>query len=637
MKLASASGARTRQPAAPCRAAGSAPRARRASPWPVRRRRRRGRASLTSCLKAGGILSVQRTSSASMPPPPAHVLGRRRGRAAAKPPRERPVLPIVLILPRLAFLAGHQSRSLGPGRRGGGCADPATPGQAAAGGGARRGRPGRPGAGGGDAAQPRARPRAVRAEHVGLPRGLRDAPRRSRAAPPTRVRIDYPISVDRVLGLGVPPTVRLQRDFSDPDHINRFERVLVWCHWVWFMVPHGSVDLRDAGADPSASVGGGADVRGVRHGRRLLLGDSDRSAVVRGPPRATQEAAAAAVRRMMIEYGEQFWGDRWTDLYDVLGGNPLAAMPSLHFATSLMGAHLLAEVGPVVGRRRLDLRVDCWGWRWSTSASTTRRTCVAGAALAETVRTQSRRAAPAGAARPGRWRRCNGERRPARPRVRGGAPIEHGRASAPGTDGSPEPGGDVAGLMQTSLRRRDAPPTVGQHRGDAACPADPRAAAGVGHVRRLHRRVPVLRAAQAARPARHLEPVQHGNAGGWRSAAVLEVCSFLCYIVAVPRRVRAGESRIDWRASYEITMAGLAATRLFASAGAGGVALTAWALRRSGMEPRVVACRMVAFMALLYAVFMGCLVIVGLGLYFGVFPGRTRSPSRSCRRSSAPG
>ena len=52
---------------------------------------------------------------------------------------------------------------------------------------------------------------------------------------------------------------------------------------------------------------------------------------------------------MMIEYGEQFWGDRWGALYDVLGGNPLAAMPSLHFATSLMGAHLLGEVGPVAG------------------------------------------------------------------------------------------------------------------------------------------------------------------------------------------------------------------------------------------------------------------------------------------------
>ena len=52
---------------------------------------------------------------------------------------------------------------------------------------------------------------------------------------------------------------------------------------------------------------------------------------------------------MMLEYGERFWGSRWNDLYDVLGGNPLAAMPSLHFATSLMAARLLSEVGPVAG------------------------------------------------------------------------------------------------------------------------------------------------------------------------------------------------------------------------------------------------------------------------------------------------
>jgi membrane-associated phospholipid phosphatase len=55
------------------------------------------------------------------------------------------------------------------------------------------------------------------------------------------------------------------------------------------------------------------------------------------------------VRRMMIEYGPEFWGSRWEGLYDVFGGNPLAAMPSLHFATSLMGAHLLSEIGPVSG------------------------------------------------------------------------------------------------------------------------------------------------------------------------------------------------------------------------------------------------------------------------------------------------
>src|SRR5215471_661617 len=56
-----------------------------------------------------------------------------------------------------------------------------------------------------------------------------------------RVRIDYPIVADRVLGLGVPPTVRLQRGLSTPDTINRFERLLVFCHWIWFAVPHGSL------------------------------------------------------------------------------------------------------------------------------------------------------------------------------------------------------------------------------------------------------------------------------------------------------------------------------------------------------------------------------------------------------------
>jgi hypothetical protein len=85
--------------------------------------------------------------------------------------------------------------------------------------------------------------------------------------------------------------------------------------------------------------------------------------------------------------------------------------------------------------------------------------------------------------------------------------------------------------------------------------------------------------------------IQHGNAWWLALAAVLELCSFLGYIALFRVVFVRGDSRIDWRASYEITMAGLAATRLFASAGAGGIALTAWALRRSGLERRIVAIR----------------------------------------------
>jgi uncharacterized membrane protein YbhN (UPF0104 family) len=115
--------------------------------------------------------------------------------------------------------------------------------------------------------------------------------------------------------------------------------------------------------------------------------------------------------------------------------------------------------------------------------------------------------------------------------------------------------------------------------------------------------------------------IQHGNAWWLALAAVLECFSFLGYVVLFRGVFVRDDTRIDWRASYEISLAGVAATRLFASAGAGGIALTAWALRRSGLEPRIVACRMIAFMAVLYAIFMGSLVVGGLGLYFGVFPG----------------
>ena len=86
-----------------------------------------------------------------------------------------------------------------------------------------------------------------------------------------------------------------------------------------------------------------------------------------------------------------------------------------------------------------------------------------------------------------------------------------------------------------------------------------------------------------------------------------------------------GESEIKRRlgpaASYQITMAGLAATRLFSAAGAGGLILTYWALRKAGMERRRSACRMVAFLVLTYSIYLIALVIFGVLLRTGVLPG----------------
>jgi uncharacterized protein (TIRG00374 family) len=79
--------------------------------------------------------------------------------------------------------------------------------------------------------------------------------------------------------------------------------------------------------------------------------------------------------------------------------------------------------------------------------------------------------------------------------------------------------------------------------------------------------------------------------------------------------------RLDMRVSYQITMAGYLATILFSAAGAGGVALTYWALRKAGMPRGRAACRMVAFLALLYTVYLASLVIFGTLLRVGVLPG----------------
>jgi hypothetical protein len=208
-----------------------------------------------------------------------------------------------------------------------------------------------------------------------------------------RVRVKYPIAIDRLLGLGVTPTVRLQRTFSTPGRVNRFERVLVFSHWIWFAVPHASlayIFLRDPDRFSSAAA---------RMYTVFDLGAIFYWAIPTAPPwwaaqrgHLEERRRPIEVRRMMIEYGPEFWGDLWPGLYDVLGGNPLAAMPSLHFATSLMAAHLLAETGAVAGAvgwlyaGTLGLALVYLGEHYAADL-------LAGAALTETVRRQAPRAA----------------------------------------------------------------------------------------------------------------------------------------------------------------------------------------------------------------------------------------------------
>jgi hypothetical protein len=167
------------------------------------------------------------------------------------------------------------------------------------------------------------------------------------AALERRVRVAYPVRVDRFLGRGTTPTLRLQRTLATPGGLTAWEKALVWTHWLWFAFPHGTVVfllLRHRDRFPR----GAAQIYAT-----FDLGLVGYWAVPTAPPWYAARQGLMAdgrtpeLRRMMVEYGEAFWGSRWTALYGLLGGNPLAAMPSLHFATSVQAAHLLAETGPV--------------------------------------------------------------------------------------------------------------------------------------------------------------------------------------------------------------------------------------------------------------------------------------------------
>jgi putative heme transporter len=118
-----------------------------------------------------------------------------------------------------------------------------------------------------------------------------------------------------------------------------------------------------------------------------------------------------------------------------------------------------------------------------------------------------------------------------------------------------------------------------------------------------------------------LDRLNDGDAWWFGVALVLELLSIASYIAIFKGVHVPPDSPIGVRESYLIMMAGLAATRLFAAGGAGGVAVTAWALRRSGMGRREVAQRMIAFLVLVYGVYMVAMIVCGIGLYLGLFGG----------------
>src|SRR5437763_4046682 len=95
------------------------------------------------------------------------------------------------------------------------------------------------------------------------------------------------------------------------------------------------------------------------------------------------------------------------------------------------------------------------------------------------------------------------------------------------------------------------------------------------------------------------------------AGAAFELLSFAGYVALLWLVAGRAHERIDARRALEVTLSGAAATRLLPTAGAGGAALTLWALRRTGLGARQAARTLLTFLVLLYAVFLGAIAVSG--------------------------
>jgi len=168
-----------------------------------------------------------------------------------------------------------------------------------------------------------------------------DNPERLRA----RLRVGYPVAIDRAIGLGRLPNVRLQRALAGRRWVGALNRTLTWVHWLWFTEPYLAL-LWILFRHPQ---------RFPRAARQMAavfdVGCIGYFAIPTAPPWWASETGRTGeeVRRIMVGVGEETWRSAWPAMYGALGGNPWAAMPSLHFATSTMAAISLSEAGAVEG------------------------------------------------------------------------------------------------------------------------------------------------------------------------------------------------------------------------------------------------------------------------------------------------
>jgi uncharacterized membrane protein YbhN (UPF0104 family) len=105
------------------------------------------------------------------------------------------------------------------------------------------------------------------------------------------------------------------------------------------------------------------------------------------------------------------------------------------------------------------------------------------------------------------------------------------------------------------------------------------------------------------------------------AAAAFELLAFTGYVALLWLVGRRATRRLGLRESAEVALGGAAATRLLPTGGAGGAALTVWAFRRAGLDGRTAARTLLAFLVLLYSVFLVSLAVAGGLLASGLISG----------------
>ncbi|PZS14136.1 MAG: hypothetical protein DLM64_02175 [Solirubrobacterales bacterium] len=156
-----------------------------------------------------------------------------------------------------------------------------------------------------------------------------------------RLRVAYPVRIDSVIGLGVPPGQRLQQALRDPARVTTLDKVVtvIYASWftphmllAWLLVRHPEYVPRAAGRLAAA----------------YHLTTPFYYLVPTPPPWWASENAGLMdgqvqrVRRKVVD--SLFHKPRKTDV-----GNPWASMPSDHIASAAITAMGLAELGAVPG------------------------------------------------------------------------------------------------------------------------------------------------------------------------------------------------------------------------------------------------------------------------------------------------